>query len=73
MKVNPFDNHPESDPGGKKDISILLSLEEIRESINAIVEQLKTQRAPIWGYNKRNIEILFENLYKDLETKCHID
>ena len=71
MKVNPFDNHPESDPGGKKDISILLSLEEIRESINAIVEQLKIQRPPIWGYNKRNIEILFESLYKDLETKCH--
>jgi hypothetical protein len=69
MKINPYDLHPES-PEVKRQGDKMLLLEDLRKTIDYIIEDLETSPVPIWGYSRARTKGMLQKIFEDLEKKC---
>ena len=67
--VDPFEQHPESEPVKKK-LNDTLTLQQIRESIENIMIHIRAEQAPRWGYDKHYVVTVLTELLIELEEKC---
>ena len=67
--INPYDDHPELEPVEKKSNNIL-TLEQVRDTINKQCEDILSSPDRVWGFTRDNIVEYFEEVLEELEKKC---
>ena len=67
--INPYDDHPDMKPGEKKPNNIL-TLEEVRDTINKQCEDILNSPDRVWGYTRDHIVEHLEEILEELENKC---
>jgi len=67
--INPYDDHPEAEPVEKKSNNIL-TLEQVRDTINKQCEEILSSPDRVWGFTRDNIVEYFEEVLEELEKKC---
>ena len=67
--INPYDDHPELEPAEKKSNNIL-TLEQVRDTINKQCEEILSSPDRVWGFTRDNIVEYFEEVLEELEKKC---
>ena len=68
-EINPFEQHPESEPLEKK-LNDILTLQQVRKIITNKMIEIKTIPTPRWGYNKHYVVTILAGLITELEEKC---
>jgi len=69
VKVNPFELHPESEPLGKN-TSSTVTIQQIRDSIQERMIQIRAEQTPDWGFDKHYVAAILTGLIIELEEKC---
>ena len=67
--VDPFNEHPNSPQVQKKDNNIL-TLQEVRDTINKQCEEIMSSPDQTWGFTRYDILEYFDKLLGKLEDKC---
>ena len=67
--VNPYDDHPDMEPFKKKYNSVL-TLEQVRDTINKQCEAILNSPDRVWGFTRDHIVEYFEEVLEELEEKC---
>ena len=67
--VDPFDLHPEVELPVKKSNSTV-TLQQVRDSIQERMIQIRTEETPRWGYDKHYVAAVLTGLIIELEEKC---
>tara|TARA_B100001094_G_scaffold317885_1_gene360802 strand:- start:1052 stop:1276 length:225 start_codon:yes stop_codon:yes gene_type:complete len=66
---NPYDDHPETKLTKKK-INNILTLEQVRDTINKQCEEILSSSDRVWGFTRDHIVEYFEEILEELEKKC---
>ena len=69
MNLNPYDIHPDEKMTEKKPNNIL-TLEEIRDTINKQCEEVLSSPDRVWGFTRDDIVEYFDEVIEELESKC---
>ena len=69
--VNPYDDHPDTEPTKKK-YNNILTLEQVRDTINKQCEAILNSPDQVWGFTRDHIVEYFEEVLEELENKCQI-
>ena len=69
MNLNPYDIHPDEKMTEKKPNNIL-TLEEIRDTINKQCEEILSSPDRVWGFTRDDIVEYFDEVIEELESKC---
>mgnify|MGYP001463317948 FL=1 len=67
--VNPYDDHPDMEPFKKK-YNNVLTLEQVRDTINKQCEAILNSPDQVWGFTRDHIVEYFEEVLEELEKKC---
>ncbi len=67
--VDPFSSHPEAKMVKKKSNNIL-TLEQVRDTINKQCEEILNGPDRVWGFTRNHIVEYFDELLDRLESKC---
>ena len=67
--VDPFSSHPEAKMVKKKSNNIL-TLEQVRDTINKQCEEILNSPDRVWGFTRDDIVEHFDELLERLEKKC---
>ena len=67
--VNPYDDHPDTEPVKKK-YNNVLTLEQVRDTINKQCEAILNSPDQVWGFTRDHIVEYFEEVLEELEEKC---
>ena len=67
--VNPYDDHPDMEPAKKK-YNNVLTLEQVRDTINKQCEAILNSPDQVWGFTRDHIVEYFEEVLEELEKKC---
>lgn len=67
--INPYDEHPDTEPAKKKSNNIL-TLQEVRDTINKQCEEILNSPDRVWGFTRDHIVEYFEEVLEELEKKC---
>ena len=67
--VNPYDDHPDMEPAKKK-YNNVLTLEQVRDTINKQCEAILSSPDQVWGFTRDHIVEYFEEVLEELEKKC---
>ena len=67
--VNPYDDHPDMEPFKKK-YNNVLTLEQVRDTINKQCEEILSSPDRVWGLTRDDIVEYFEEVLEELEKKC---
>tara|TARA_R100001015_G_C4591684_1_gene147158 strand:- start:430 stop:648 length:219 start_codon:yes stop_codon:yes gene_type:complete len=67
--INPYDDHPDMEPAKKKSNNIL-TLEQVRDTINKQCEDILNSPDRVWGFTRDHIVEYFEEVLEELENKC---
>ena len=67
--VNPYDDHPDMKPAKKKPNNVL-TLEQVRVTINKQCEEILSSPDRVWGFTRDHIVEYFDEVLEELEKKC---
>ena len=67
--VNSYDDHPDMEPFKKK-YNNVLTLEQVRDTINKQCEAILNSPDQVWGFTRDHIVEYFEEVLEELEKKC---
>jgi hypothetical protein len=67
--VDPFEEHPDTEPAKKKPNNIL-TLQEVRDTIDKQCEEILNGPDRTWGFTRDHIVEYFDELLERLESKC---
>ena len=67
--INPYDDHPDMEPVKKK-CNNILTLEQVRDTINKQCEEILSSPDRVWGFTRDHIVEYFEEVLEELEKKC---
>ena len=67
--VDPFSEHPDTEPAKKKPNNIL-TLQEVRDIIDKQCEEILNGPDRMWGFTRDHIVEYFDDLLDRLEDKC---